>query len=118
MLGGTLALARAPGENVGSYLITPGGLTSGNYAISFNSGTLTIVAPPPMILALVRTNTTSIVITWTAASNATYRVQYKSDLHGIDWSDLTGDITASASTAFKADIVTTTNRFYRVQVLP
>ena len=41
-LGGTLAFARAPGENVGSYLITPSGLTSGNYAISFNTGTLGI----------------------------------------------------------------------------
>src|ERR1019366_8144908 len=42
VLGGTLAFARAPGENVGSYLITPSGQTSGNYAITFNTGTLSI----------------------------------------------------------------------------
>jgi hypothetical protein len=42
VLGGTLAFSRAPGENVGSFLITPNGLTSGNYAISFNTGSLSI----------------------------------------------------------------------------
>jgi hypothetical protein len=32
----------------------------------------------------------------------------------MDWRRLT----ASAGTAFKADILTTANRFYRIQVLP
>jgi len=118
VLGGTLTLTRAPGENVGSYPITPSGLTSGNYAISFNSGALTIVAPPPVVLPLARTNTSNIVITWSAVSNATYRVQYKSDLNTAIWNDLNGDVTANADTASKFDIATATNRFYRVQVVP
>ena len=118
VLGGTLAFARATGESVGSYLITPSGLTSGNYAITFNPGTLTIVAPSPVILPLARAGITNIVITWTAVSNATYRVQYKSDLSAANWNDLLGDVTASAGTSSKTDIMTTTNRFYRVQVLP
>jgi hypothetical protein len=42
VLGGTLSFSRAPGEAVGSYLITPSGLTSTNYAISFATGNLTI----------------------------------------------------------------------------
>ena len=42
VLGGTLTFSRVPGENVGSYAITPAGLTSTNYAITFASGTLTI----------------------------------------------------------------------------
>jgi len=33
---GTLALSRIPGENVGSYLITPSGLISSNYTLCFN----------------------------------------------------------------------------------
>ena len=36
VLGGTLVFARAQGEGVGSYLITPSGLANGNYAIAFN----------------------------------------------------------------------------------
>src|SRR5207249_1509042 len=45
-LGGTLSFARAPGENVGSYFITPSGPTSSNYTIAFNTGTLTITKAP------------------------------------------------------------------------
>jgi len=41
-LGGALALNRAAGEAAGPYVITPSGLTSANYTITFNTGTLTI----------------------------------------------------------------------------
>ncbi len=46
-LGGTLAFTRAPGETAGTYTITPSGLTSANYDITFVTGTLTITAAPP-----------------------------------------------------------------------
>ena len=118
VLGGTLAFSRAPGENVGDYFITPSGLTSGNYALSFNPGTLTITAPAPRLFPPARTNETNVVITWAAVSNGTYRVQYKSDLNTTTWNDLIGDITANTNTAFKADFLTGTNRFYRVRVVP
>jgi hypothetical protein len=42
VLGGTLSYNTQGAVNVGSYAITPGGLTSSNYAITFVSGTLTI----------------------------------------------------------------------------
>jgi hypothetical protein len=42
-LGGTLQFAPTPpGQPVGSYDVTPSGLTSGNYNISFAKGTLTV----------------------------------------------------------------------------
>ena len=42
-LGGTLVFTRVPGENAGTYAITPSGLTSTtNYSITFSNGTLTI----------------------------------------------------------------------------
>jgi hypothetical protein len=34
------------------------------------------------------------------------------------WTDLLGDVLASGSLASKTDPKTTTNRFYRIQVLP
>jgi ATP phosphoribosyltransferase len=55
---------------------------------------------------------------WTAVSNGNYRVQYKPVLGTTNWSDLIGDVTATGNTASKNDIRTSTNRFYRVQVLP
>src|SRR5208283_1614891 len=42
VLGETLTFSRAPGEAVGSYAITPAGLTSTNYALTFVNGPLTI----------------------------------------------------------------------------
>jgi hypothetical protein len=45
VLGGTLSLNRSPGERVGSYPITPDGLTSTNYTLGFNVGSLSITSP-------------------------------------------------------------------------
>jgi hypothetical protein len=118
VLGGTLTLSRVQGESIGSYLITLSGLTSANYAITFNAGTLTIVAPAPVLLSPTRSGTTNIVITWTSVSNAIYRVQFNPVLGTTNWTDILGDVTATGSTASKTDILTTSNRFYRVQVLP
>jgi hypothetical protein len=43
-LGGTLSIlcSYAQGDGVGNYDIVPSGLASGNYAISFVNGTLTV----------------------------------------------------------------------------
>ncbi|NOS70409.1 MAG: hypothetical protein HOP33_10815 [Verrucomicrobia bacterium] len=117
VLGGTLAFTRAPGEGVGSHLITPSGLTSGNYNITFNPGTLTITAPAPLMLPLTLAGT-NVVISWNAISNGVYRIQYHSALNATNWTNLAGDITATNSIASKTDLRTATNRFYRVQVLP
>jgi hypothetical protein len=38
-------------------------------------------------------------------------------LNATNWTDL-ADVLASSSTASKSDILTATNRFYRVRVLP
>ena len=82
-------------------------------------GTLSFVRTTgaPTILPLTVT-TSNVVITWTAVSNANYRVQFKPVLTATSWTDLAGDVQASGGTALKTDIKTTTNRFYRIQVLP
>ena len=69
MLAGTLTYGgTAQGAvNAGSYAITPGGLTSGNYAINFVDGTLTI-NPAALLLTTV---TDSKVYTGTTASVGT-----------------------------------------------
>ena len=118
VLTGTLIFDRAPGTNVGSYLITPSGLTSDNYALTFHPGTLTITAPPPAILSLTGAGLGEALITWSVVSNASYRVQFKSDLNATNWTSLIGDVTASGSTASKTVSGTGPHRFYRIQVLP
>ncbi len=118
VLGGTLSFARAPGENVGSYLISPSGLTSGNYVIIYDTGTLTITAPAPLMLPPALIGKTNVIISWNSVSNARYRVQFKPALNATSWTDLAGDVTATGNLSSKTDIETATNRFYRIQVLP
>ncbi|MEI7885007.1 MAG: S8 family serine peptidase [Clostridia bacterium] len=50
-LGGSLAFTRQAGEAVGNYTITPAGLTSTNYALSFATGILTIKAKEIVIIS-------------------------------------------------------------------
>ena len=63
---------------------------------------------------------TSATLTWLSLSGRTYRVQYKPSLSVTGWNDLSGDVTATNSTASKADntLNNVTNRFYRVGLLP
>jgi hypothetical protein len=118
VLGGALTLVRAPGESVGSYAITPGGLTSGNYAITFSPGTLEISAHPAVSVSVALDGAAGILISWNAVSNVTYRAQYASDVAAVAWTDLPGDVLASGGEASKQDADARSPRFYRVRVLP
>ncbi len=53
VLGGTLSYGGSSqgAVNAGSYAITPGGLTSNNYAITYGSGTLTVGTAPLTVVA-------------------------------------------------------------------
>jgi hypothetical protein len=56
---------------------------------------------------------------WSAIAGQSYRLQYAPLLVNPVWSDVTGDLTATGSTASKTDPASAaTNRFYRVRVLP
>ena len=72
-LGGTLAFGgNAQGAtNAGSYTIAPSGLTSGNYAITFQDGALTI-AKAPLTVAANSSGKTYDGIAWNGAPGATY----------------------------------------------
>ena len=91
-LGGTLTFSgtAATAINAGSYIITPGGLTSGNYAISFINGTLTVNSlPVPTI-----TGTSAVCEGTTFLSYTT-----EAAMTGYSWSiSAGGTITAGALT--------------------
>ncbi|MCL4788459.1 MAG: hypothetical protein KJ070_16985 [Verrucomicrobia bacterium] len=72
----------------------------------------------PVILSLTGAGTPNVVITWSAASNQTYRVQHRPDLNS-GWSDLSPDITATNTTASMVDSSAGVNqRYYRVMIVP
>jgi uncharacterized repeat protein (TIGR03803 family) len=86
----------------------------------YGAGTIfRVVSSPPLITSITQSNGT-ITLVWTAITNATYRVEYETDLTSGNWTPLVPDITASADTASKTDNVGNSQpRFYRVgRLLP
>ncbi|MDZ5649759.1 beta strand repeat-containing protein [Nitrospirillum sp. BR 11828] len=67
VLGGSLTIGGA-GTNAGSYTLTPGGLSSANYAISYAAGTLTVNRAPLTVTA----NDVTVAFGGTPAYGATY----------------------------------------------
>jgi hypothetical protein len=57
-------------------------------------------------------------LTMTTTSNVTYRLEWNSDASSTIWSTVPGDETTLSNTASKLDPLTSSNRFYRVRVLP
>ena len=61
---------------------------------------------------------TNFKLTWTAVSNTTYRVEFNPGLSPSNWTALPGDVVGVSNTAMKFDTLTSSNRFYRVHVVP
>ena len=80
---------------------------------------VTAVAPRPTpFLLSASLSGSNVMLTWTAVSNTTYRVEFNPDLTSSNWSALPGDVTNLSNLASKLDPLTPSNRFYRVHVLP
>jgi hypothetical protein len=73
--------------------------------------------PAPFLLSPVLAGS-NVVISWSAISNSTYRLEFNANLAPSNWSGLPGDVISTGSTASKLDLLTESNRFYRVRVLP
>jgi hypothetical protein len=105
---------------VGEYAITvtDGTLSAMNYNFTPLNGTLTVLATGPTILKVTPAGT-NVVVTWTALSNATYRLQYLPAFPGTNWQSIVPDVTATNAAASAVDSPgTVTQRYYRVMVVP
>jgi hypothetical protein len=73
----------------------------------------------PQITQVTRA-TNGMQIHWTAVPGEVYRVQFKTRLDEPEWTDLDGDMTATAASATQIDETASASapRFYRVAVLP
>jgi hypothetical protein len=74
--------------------------------------------PAPMLFLpeLIGSN---INIRWAAVSNVMYRLEFNPDLGNLtNWNPVPGDVTTTSNTASKLDALTSSNRLYRVRVLP
>jgi hypothetical protein len=81
--------------------------------------TVTNVLPVPQpVLLMPVLSGSNALLTWIATSNITYRLEQKPHLDSTNWTTIPGDVTTTSNTASKLDALTTSNRFYRVHVVP
>ena len=80
------------------------------------TGVLAVI-PQPMLLPP-ELSGTDFKLTWTAVSNAIYRVEFNPNLAPSNWNALPGDVIGVSNTASKLDPLTSSNRVYRVRVVP
>jgi len=59
-----------------------------------------------------------IKLTWTALSNRTHQLEFNPDLTPTNWTALPGDVITLSNTASKLDVMTSSNRLYRVRLIP
>ena len=96
-------------------------LTGDEIATIFNAGSAGKQLPgniPPPLLLPPEIFGANLKLTWTAVSNAQYRVEFNPDLSPTHWLALPGDVLSVSNTASKLDPLTSSNRLYRVRVLP
>ena len=71
-----------------------------------------LVLFPPVIAG------TNVTLCWVAETNKSYRLEFNPDLGPTNWAAVTGAVITSSNTACVSEPLTTSNRFYRVRVLP
>ncbi|PYK97525.1 MAG: hypothetical protein DME19_15985 [Verrucomicrobia bacterium] len=109
--------AQAPG----TYTITTVAISTNlldpiNPQLSATNTFTVIVREVPPVLNLPALTGTNLTLTWVSVPEKQYRIEYAPDLSGTAWTPL-ADITATGTTASATDVITTTNRFYRLVVV-
>jgi len=76
-----------------------------------------VVFRQPMLFTPVPSGS-NVLLSWTAQTNRTYRLEFNRDVSPTNWEAVPGDVTTLSNTASKFDSWTPSNRFYRVRALP
>jgi len=79
---------------------------------------VTAVADPKPVLLQPEIVGPELKLTWTAISNRIYQLEYNPDLNPANWITLPGDVIGTSNTATKLDSLISSNRLYRVRMLP
>jgi hypothetical protein len=113
----TPAAARAPSTNTLTTVVTDNGVPPLGTTNAFTVVVKSQASTPP-VLAVPELLDDSLTLSWSTIPGKVYRVQFNSDPSTTNWANLGPDITATGTSMSKIDFRTTTNRFYRVQLLP
>ncbi|MDB6124366.1 MAG: hypothetical protein JWQ71_3359, partial [Pedosphaera sp.] len=105
----------APGDNqAGSTNSITVRVTDNGLPILSDAKTFSVTVVSRPVIESIAVSGSNVTLTWSAIAGKVYRVQTKSDITA-SWNDLTGDVTASGSTATKVDSSGLASElFYRV----
>ena len=76
------------------------------------------LAVPELVLFTPVIASSNVTLCWVADPNKTYRLEFNPDLGPTNWVAVPGEVFTSSNKACISDALTTSNRFYRVRVLP
>jgi uncharacterized repeat protein (TIGR03803 family) len=79
--------------------------------------TLSEASSPPVIQSVAHTNDT-LTLVWSTVAGQTYQVQSTTNLNRTAWTNIGMSIMAGSSTLSRSDIISNTQRFYRIVLLP
>ncbi len=76
------------------------------------------LAVPELVLFPPVISGSNVTVCWVADSNKTYQLEFSTNLGPTNWFAVPGQVITSSNQACISDALTSSNRFYRVRVLP
>lgn len=73
-----------------------------------------LIGPPQLLPAQFLSASNSIALSWSANAGLKYRLQYKTNLSSLSWTDVVPDVTATNTIASQTQTVSGGQKFYRV----
>jgi len=109
-----LTIANVQATNAGNYTLVVSNIAG---AVTSVVATLAVTAPP--VIESIALSNGVVVITWSAVSGRSYRLQFKEGLASTNWNDVLPDVLAVGPVAGAHDgIGNAGQRFYRVLLVP
>ena len=112
----TLTTTATTNSPVGTYPITASGAVAPNYTISYNSGTLTVVALPQLTTLKISAN--QFIFSFPTISNQLYQVEYKDNLAAPTWTLSGSPLPGTGGSIIATNAITGQQRFFQVDVTP
>ncbi|NOS68970.1 MAG: hypothetical protein HOP33_03485 [Verrucomicrobia bacterium] len=85
--------------------------------LSSDSRSFAVAIFPRPLIQQIELSDTNVVLTWSAINGTSYRVQSKTNIEDVLWTDLTPDVNATGTNALRSEPLGFSQRFYRVRVL-
>lgn len=79
---------------------------------------VTGLRPPELVLLPPIVTSSNVTFCWRAEPNKTYQLEFNPDLNLAHWTAVPGNPVALGDNSCVSDVITSSNRFYRVRTLP